>query len=314
MITKNKVILFGGVLIDTCFNISEYPAAGQDSLIQSSFSGVGGCSLNVAVTLKNLGTEPYIVSTIGDDENGQSIVDYVESLSLPTEFLSEKKSSVTGYCLVMIDQDGQRTFFTHKGCEADPPSLDLTTSFSESVGAVFITGYYLLQKETADLVLELSSKLRALGALVFFDPGPLVGQIEPKQLSTALSLSHWITPNIQESKVIEDIVGTNIAKLADGNKHFGDIGVILKNGAAGVQIYSKESTCSYSAPQVASSDTNGAGDSFAGGLIHALINQQGLDEAIRLASGCGAFTTTIEGSHGHFTKQQIEKLLDSQKV
>lgn len=39
-------------------------------MIEDSFRRVGGCAVNVAVTLKNLGLVPHIVSGIGGDERG----------------------------------------------------------------------------------------------------------------------------------------------------------------------------------------------------------------------------------------------------
>lgn len=70
---KNKVLLLGGIITDRYFEVEHYPDLGQDTLILNSFDKIGGCALNVAVTLNNLGSLPYIVSKLGDDEVGKKI-------------------------------------------------------------------------------------------------------------------------------------------------------------------------------------------------------------------------------------------------
>jgi len=81
-------------------------------LIEDSFRRVGGCAVNVAVTLKNLGLVPHIVSGIGGDERGGAIVDYLRELGLSTEAIRVRREGKTGYCLTLVEDGGERTFLT----------------------------------------------------------------------------------------------------------------------------------------------------------------------------------------------------------
>ena len=53
---NRSVLLLGGVLVDRCFQVEQYPESGQDTVIERAFERIGGCALNVAVTLNNLGS------------------------------------------------------------------------------------------------------------------------------------------------------------------------------------------------------------------------------------------------------------------
>jgi sugar/nucleoside kinase (ribokinase family) len=87
---------------------------------------------------------------------------------------------------------------------------------------------------------------------------------------------------------------------------------VLKMGKQGVMVWTKEKK--YSVPPfiISSIDTSGAGDSFAGGLLYGLIQQYDMEQTIRLASACGALTTTIMGPHGVFGLQDVVDIIEKE--
>jgi ribokinase len=307
-----NVLLLGGIIIDRYFEVGDYPASGQDALILNSFEKPGGCALNVAVTLNNLGSVPYIVSKLGDDEAGKKIEQYIKALGLPAHCIKIAPGKKTGYCLNIIDNKGERTFFTYKGCEIEL-SLDmLPEDLLTSINSVYINGYYLLNKQTSSAVLELVERLRQNKCLILFDPGPLAGEIYPSQLVKMISLTDWIIPNQSELEIIQEkyCFGEDPVKwlLSQGCQY-----VVVKRGADGVDLYSSSSKRSIQSCRVKTIDTTGAGDSFAGGLIHALLNQLDPKQAVELANACGAFTATIVGPHGIFTYAELDNFIQGYK-
>src|SRR5271157_50736 len=303
-----NVLLLGGVLLDRYFEVDRYPEAGQDTLIQKSYDRVGGCSLNVALTLKNLGNLPYIVNKFGNDEAGTIIEHYIESVAIPTTCMMKVPGGQTGYCLNILDRSGERTFFTYKGCEIEfspemiPPQLKANFAFA------YITGYYLLNLQTARVVLELVQQLRPNGCQILFDPGPLVGEMDTAQLRELLLVSDWLIPNSNELAIIQkkitiggDLLGWLLSQGAKG--------IAVKKGSQGVEIITRQSSFTLKGFSVDSKDTTGAGDSFAGGFIHGLANEYTLHEAAVLANACGAITTTIKGPHGVFSMDDINQFI-----
>lgn len=312
--TRNhKILLLGGVLIDRCVQVAHYPEAGHDATIERSFDRVGGCAVNVAITLQNLGSTPYVVSRLGDDETGLKIEQYFASLPLPTSFISRKAGGKTGYCIAVIDGSGQRTFFTEKGCETEFPNDILAISEGCAFHSIYITGYYLLNSVTAAQAIKFVEHKRQERCQVFFDPGPLVGSIMVSQLKKMISLSDWMIPNSTEMEVIAGMIGCGDDPITALQKQ-GCENIIVKKGEHGADVYTNDNKFTAQGFRVNPIDTNGAGDSFAGGLIHALAEGLSVNHAVEIASACGAITSTIEGSHGAFTSIEIENLLTTQRI
>ncbi len=303
-----KILLLGGILLDRYFEVNCYPEAGQDSLINKSYDLVGGCSLNVAITLKNLGTLPYIVNKFGDDEIGGKIERYIEALTMPTTCMLKVPGGQTGYCLTILDQTGERTFFTYKGCEIEFSPETIPTQLMPDFSFAYITGYYLLNWQNASLVLDLVKQLHQNGCQVLFDPGPLVGEMDTTQLRELLKISDWLIPNSNELAILQKKIEVS-GDIASWLFNQGGRGIAVKKGGLGVDIFTPLSNFTLRGFPVNPTDTNGAGDSFAGGFIHGLANGYTLRQAATLASACGAFTTTIKGPHGAFSIDDINHFI-----
>ncbi|HEX7976762.1 MAG TPA: carbohydrate kinase family protein [Anaerolineales bacterium] len=309
---ENNVLLLGGIIIDRYFEVEVYPAPGQDTLIRNSYDKIGGCALNVAVTLNNLGSHPFIVSKRGDDEVGEKIEQYVRSIGLSTACIRTAPGQQTGYSLTIIDPAGERTFFTHKGVEKEFSSEMIPGDLLAGLAFAYVTGYYLLSQPTAGAVLELVEGLKQTSCQVVFDPGPLAGKIEPAQLQKMIALSDWIIPNVAELAIVHQVLGFPGDPL-DWLLGHGARYVAVKKGEQGVDLHTGSSTQSIQGFRVKAIDTTGAGDSFVGGLIHGLIHHFDPVQAIELANACGAYTATIQGPHGIFSAEQLAQFISTSK-
>jgi len=304
-----KILLLGGVLLDRYYEVDRYPAAGQDTLIHRAFDVVGGCCLNVAATLKNLGNDPYIVSQYSDDEAGNKIISYVKSLGVSSACMIRNVTQQTGYCLNVLSGDGERTFFTYRGCEAIFPTSVLAQVQTMNFAIAFITGYYLLNPNTAEAVLQLAGELHRKKCQVIFDPGPLVGEIAIGVLLGILSGSDWLVPNASELAILQARLGGE-KEIKDWYFAQGGRGIVEKKGSEGVEIFTPEDAFKRGGFNVNTQDTTGAGDSFVGGFIHGLVNGYPLPQAAAIASACGAITTTFKGPHGVFAMKDVMKLIE----
>jgi len=307
-----NVLILGGILLDRYFEVERFPEAGQDTLIRDSFDIIGGCSLNVAMTLKNLGALPYIVNKFGDDEVGTKIEHYIDFLTLSKSCMMKVPGGQTGYCLNILDKKGERTFLTYKGCEVEFSKELFPTILNTNPDFVYITGYYLLNHQTAVSVIELINLLRKNGSQIIFDPGPLVGDMDASSLRELLENLDWLVPNSHELTIIQ--------KMIDISENFmewflqqGGKGVLVKKGIRGVDVFSPTEKIELNGVVVSAKDTTGAGDSFIGGFIVGLANGYSSRQAAALANACGAFTTTIKGPHGVFSIEDINNLLTTVK-
>ena len=279
------ILLFGGLLLDRYFTIDRWPQRGQDGFFENEENFVGGCAINMAVTIRNLGGQAHVVSALGSDAVARTIRDYLDAQGL-SQALVHPAEGDTGSCLVFVERGGERTFLTRRGVEEDFTAAlgDKCRAFRPAWAG--LTGYYLLGQD-APAVLDCLEALHAKGTKVLFDPSPLVGSICPDLLARAVALSDLLTPNDTELSTL----GGRAAIPADKT-------LIVKHGAAGGTVYAPDETFDYPCVPCESVDTTGAGDSFSGALLYALSAGQDLRRAVALAAKCAARTCAVHGPHG----------------
>ena len=284
-------IVLGGLVADRYFDIESFPERGQDGLITSETAYVGGCAINIAATINNLGGNAHIVSYIGNDKTGEQIMNYIRKNKFAEDFIKQTEG-ISGYCLVFKEPDGERTFLTKKGVEGnfDTGLLDNIDNIRAKVGAV--TGYYLLN-ENASLIMDCIEVMRVSGTKFIFDPGPLVGSIDKEILKRMVKASAVITPNEAELAVFEQ-EDKNFIENFIKNKGI----VVRKQGNRGGMCYTRHGVFNYNSVKTEAVDTTGAGDSFTGALCYSLGSGTDIKSSVELASVCAAKTVEINAPHG----------------
>ena len=292
---NREIILFGGLLLDRYFSVESWPHRGQDGYFSTEEAFVGGCAVNMAATIHNLGGLCHVVSSVGSDQTGDEIRTYCRDHGLSSRFFWDMQG-VTGTCLVFSEPDGERTFLTRKGMEEIFPPALAEKLRAASPSWVGVTGYYLLS-EDGEAIMSCLEELHAHGAKLLFDPSPLVGDIPPHLLQRALAISQVLTPNESELEmlgglgVVEDLVGAGKT-------------LVLKQGAQGGVVYAPGETFAYSSVPCTPVDTTGAGDSFSGALLYAFAYGKTLREGIELAAQCAAKTVQVHGPHGFWKLEE----------
>ncbi|MBR5534479.1 MAG: carbohydrate kinase family protein [Ruminiclostridium sp.] len=292
---KKDIVLLGGLLLDRYFYIDRWPARGQDGFLEREESFVGGCSINMAATIHNLGGRPYIATCIGSDKIGGDILDYLAQHGLSRR-LVETVSDTSGSCIVFSEPEGERTFLTHKGAECVfTPALSQNLLLT-APGWVGVTGYYLLG-ENPENIMYCLEELHRTGTKFLFDPSPMVSEIEQDILERMVKISDILTPNASELPPFGGERG--ILTLTEAGKT-----VILTRGASGGTVYTVAGSFDYASAPCTVVDTTGAGDSFSGALLYAMTEGFSLEQGIELAARCAAKTCEINGPHGFWTLEE----------
>ncbi len=283
---KQQILVFGGLLLDHYVAVDHLPERGGDGMIQAERTFVGGCAINMAVTAQNLirssqsDVTVHVVSGLGEDETSQQIEEYMSAHDLSMEYV-ERVAGTTGKCYVFVEPDGERTFLTKKGVEADF-SEKMTQKIMEGGCLVAgVTGYYLLNKD-ARKVVKVLKKLKEQGTIILFDPSPLVHYIDPVVLGGMLEIADVMKPSGEELSE-EDYRG----KI-----------VIKSEGAKGGQVISPEGSFHYDSVKCQAVDTTGAGDSFSGALLYGLSQKMPLEVMVEKAAQAAAKTVEVYGPHG----------------
>ncbi len=304
-----KVLILGGLMVDRYYFVDRIPRRGHDGIIEDSFHFVGGCAINMAVTIKNLGGTPFVVSYVGRDAMGETCLDYLREKGLPLDCVRQAADGAnsTGYCMVFVEPDGERTFLTKEGCEGKFDESLIPAGVSDSCCVAAVTGYYLLGN-SGSRVASLLEKLKEKGCAILFDPSPMVGYIAGDVLDRVMASADVITPNWDEAVFL---AGRNASRKQGGGKAKGPEAwaeaaagegrkVILTRGAGGGIAFEGDGRLLYDSVPAKIVDSTGAGDSFSGALAFSLARGWSTEKAVAVSALCAALTVEIKGPHGDF--------------
>lgn len=109
MDTNNKILVSGLINIETTVKIPDFPLEYTPIYypffgIDSTVSGVG---VNISKALTTLGDDVNVISLIGNDINGKSIMDFLEDNKINTEYVKQYLEK-TAQSVVLYEESGKR--------------------------------------------------------------------------------------------------------------------------------------------------------------------------------------------------------------
>lgn len=257
---------------------------------------VGGDAINEATVLAHKGAKVKLISKIGDDLGGKFILEHCKQHHIDTSSFITDPSIDTGINLVLINDQGERSFITsNRGGlrqikPADIPLPIFSLARLLCFASIFVFPYF----KTPDLVTVFSAA-KAAGMILCADMTKCKNQETVADLADALSYLDYIFPNYEEAKMVTR--KKDIDEIADAFLDCGVKNVVIKLGARGCLIKNKSDR--FLVPALSGIhclDTTGAGDNFAAGFIYGLLNNRSLEECGRLAHETAARSIQYMGA------------------
>ncbi len=285
---KNRILCYGEMLWDI------FP----DGAVP------GGAPLNVAIGLKKLGSDVFILSSCGKDKLGEQLLEYLDENGLSTKYV-QQSNYPTGQVNVHLSEKKDASYeivfpsawdYIHK--PQTLPEFD-----------ILVYGSLSCRNETSFETLISLLDSRAIKVFdVNFRP-PFVDQPIIEQLlikSDLVKMNHeelfqisaWNGLGDEDLELAADLVfkkySLKILCITRGSD-----GAFLKT--ADEEIYQLGFT-------VDTKDTVGAGDAFLAGFIHNYSRNKPLKEALEFACLLGAWVASQKGANPPFLFEQIENL------
>jgi ribokinase len=301
------VAVFGSINMDITAYMERLPKPGETLHGRRYKLGLGGKGANQAVAARRLGSEVRFIARLGADDFASAAERELASYGVETALLRRDADGATGIAIINVGEGGENCITVIGGSNLAVDASDV----ARGRAALEAARVLLLQLEVPLVAsLAAASIVKARGGTVILDPAPA-----PKQrfASDVLQAVDILTPNESETGAI---LGWTPLSLDDGLKaarELRGLGVataIVKLGAKGVAVASPGAEGTLPAFQVKAVDTVAAGDSFNGGLAHAIELGKPLLEAARYAAACGALSTTRYGASAAApTTAEVEALL-----
>jgi ribokinase len=277
-----RLVHLGNVVVDLVLMVDALPERGGDVLAGSTMRATGG-GFNVMAAASRLGLATSYGGVLGTGPFGDQAREDLrrEGIDFPQPQHPELD---TGFVVALVDAGGERTFVTSPGAEATLTTVLETTAED----FVYVSGYSLLHELNRAMLVQHLPHLRGT---VFFDPGPLVSQIPPAALQTALTRADWLSCNATEAAALGDLQGPTR--------------ILVRRGPEGCSL-DNQPVGGFQAEAV---DLNGAGDAHSGAFLAALA--KGLEplEAARQANAAAAIAVTRRGPATGPTQAELDAFL-----
>lgn len=289
MTAVTRLVGLASALADVVLEVPALPVRGGDVLATASRTRAGG-GVNALLVAVSAGLPVVYAGAHGTGPFGDLVRATLADHGIGT-VLAPTAGEDTGFCVVLVEPDGERTFATTIGAEGHLSAGVLAGVAVAPGDAVYLSGYDLVYPHAGVLagwVAELPE-----GVMVLLDPGPLVGDIPRPLLDKVFSRTTWLSCNTAEALVLtgEEVPVAAAAALlgAIGTGHGGQ-GVVVRAGPRGASLATR-GTDAVTVPAVPAEggvDTNGAGDAHVGAFLAALAAGASPHGAVARANAAAA--------------------------
>jgi len=236
----------------------------------------GGSVANSIVGLSQLGNEVSFLGKVSDDELGQK---YEEGLVKENvKYLYKKKIEPipTGTCLILITPDSERTMVTFLGTAGKINDNDVNGDDIKNAELVFLEGYLWDEgnpKKAFDKAIAHSNKVAMSLSDLF-----CVERHKPYFLELVRNKLDIIFSNEQE--ILSLINSKSFDDAISFSKEIKKNVVITRGEKGAISINGDEVVECKANTNLKIKDLTGAGDLFAAGYLHGVLNQISLKESL----------------------------------
>lgn len=278
MAKDKKILVLGAAVVDVILRIERLPRPGEDIPGEAQGMIVGGCAFNVSKILDALGTPHDLCIPVGKGLYADQIRRALDAAGRTS--MIEEEGGDNGYCLSLVEADGERTFITVDGIEAAWCAAWLASVDVAQYDYICVNGYSFPEEGTSGDVLMDALRKKREDAWLVLDPGPrLVGARFRKEL---LEMRTMLEMNASEARAMsgKDDVYAAAEALHKETKE----PVIVTMRKQGTLCCTEAGTELVPAEPVKPLDTIGAGDSHTAGFLSALARGASLVDACREAN------------------------------
>ena len=300
MKSKKSVVCFGEILWDNL------PTGKKP----------GGAPMNVAYHLHKLGIDSQLISSIGDDQSGVELMDFLKEIGLKTD-------------LVQIDQAHDTS---EVQASVNPSNHEVTYEIISPVAWDFISwqpNFETLLKEAQAFVFGTLSarniasrntlyQMLEHSAYRVFDVNLRAPHYSPEVIEALLKKSNLVKLNSSELLLIAQWYNRACVKEAECVEvlfdRFNIEEVIITKGSHGATYYTSLFRYDYPAYAVHVADTIGSGDSFLAAFLAMKLGDEPVEITLDYAVAMGAFITSQAGACPQYSKFDLERFIWKKKL
>ena len=284
----------------------------QDSMIKDlvglyerPLMACGGSAINSIVAASNFGSKCHVAGKVSDDEHGNYFLEDLTNNVIDHSIIPAKSDISTARCLVMVSKDAERTMCTYLGISNSLTEVDLNLEAISSAQYLFIEGYLLSSPsafeacKTAITVAKENETKVAISLSAEF-----IATSFKKELENLFDLGC----DLLVCNEAEALAYSGESDIEQAVQHLEETSeqILITLGAEGCMGFSDQEAFLVEGLKVNAIDTNGAGDMFAGAVLHCLCEGLGLKKAAQF--GCSAASKKVESFGPRLKKNECKEI------
>ena len=298
-----KLMNFGSLNLDRKYGVEHFVAPGETKSANSYFENLGGKGLNQSIACARAGSTVWHVGAVGKD--GTALVNCLKEEGVDTSHIAVKNTA-SGHAVIQVDHAGQNCIIIVSGANGEVGKEQMI----EACEALEEGDIALFQNEISNVAYGIA-KAKSSGAKVAFNPSPFNEKISEVDLHDV----DYLIVNEGEGR---EIVGGESSSpeeiLVAIRKNYPWIKAVLTLGEKGCYYMDGEEKYFQDAFSVKAVDTTGAGDTFCGYFLSALLKRYEPERALREAAAAAALAVGKEGAASSIpTRKTVEEFLEKEE-
>ena len=252
----------------------------------------GGSVANSIVGLSQLGNQVGFIGKVNDDDLGKKYEEGLKKENVQFFYSKKKEITPTGTCLILITPDSERTMVTFLGTAGKINENDIDTNAVKNSEILFLEGYLWDEgepKKAFEKAINNSNKVAMSLSDLF-----CVERHKTHFLDLVKNKLDITFANEQEFMSLIDV--KKFDEVINFAKNVGKLIIITRGDKGAVAINKDEVVECFAKKNLQIKDLTGAGDLFAGGFLHGLINNKSNKESLELGAEMSSRIIQIIGA------------------
>ena len=252
----------------------------------------GGSVANSIVGLSQLGNKVGFIGKVSDDDLGNKYEEGLRKENVKYFYSKKKESMPTGTCLILVTPDSERTMVTFLGTAGKINENDIDGSAIKNCEILFLEGYLWDEgepKKAFEKAINNSNKVAMSLSDLF-----CVERHKPHFLELVKNKLDITFANEQEIMSLIDV--KKFDDVIDFAKEVKKLIVITRGDKGAIAINKDKIVECVAKKNLKIKDLTGAGDLFAGGFLHGLINNKTTKESLETGTEMSSKVIQIIGA------------------
>ena len=294
-----KVLVFGSFNIDRVYTLARLPERGETLYCENYEIHVGGKGLNQALAFQKAGAQVVAAGKIGPD--GAFLADHLRDNGVDVSAI-DRTAAHSGHAVIEVDPEGQNQMVLFAGA-----NREITKDYCDRLLAAHGDAALILAQCETSCVEYMLRRAKEAGVRTALNPSPFTEALKdfPYELADILILNEFegtaITGETEPERAARELQRRNHGE------------VILTMGADGALFCNGPRMVREPALPAEAVDTTGAGDTFTGYCLHALLSGAAPREALHIGAAASAIEVTRPGAAEAIpTREEVLALLAEQ--